>query len=68
MMFRTGVVWTFLIFGMSGCTFKATTDTTTDGTTEFLVFQVSYNLVDELLGIQPETKPEHIAALNDQPN
>lgn len=36
MMFRTGVVWAFLIFGMSGCTFKATTDTTTDGTTEFL--------------------------------
>ena len=36
MTFRIWVVWAFLIFGMSGCTFKATTDTTTDGTTEFL--------------------------------
>ncbi len=36
MVFRMLVVWAILIFGMSGCTIKATTDTTTDGTTEFL--------------------------------
>jgi len=36
MMFRSILVWALLGFGMSGCTIKATTDTTTDGTTEFL--------------------------------
>lgn len=36
MMFRSILVWALLGFGISGCTIKATTDTTTDGTTEFL--------------------------------
>ena len=36
MMFRSILVWALLGFGLSGCTIKATTDTTTDGTTEFL--------------------------------
>lgn len=36
MTFRTCAVWALLIVGLSGCTMKATTDTTTDGTTEFL--------------------------------
>ena len=35
MMFRI-VVLALFIGGLSGCTLKATTDTTTDGTTEFL--------------------------------
>jgi len=36
MMFRIILVWALLGLGMSGCTIKATTDTSTDGTTEFL--------------------------------
>lgn len=36
MMFQSVLVWALLGLGMSGCTIKATTDTTTDGTTEFL--------------------------------
>ena len=36
MMFRSVLVWALLGFGISSCTIKATTDTTTDGTTEFL--------------------------------
>ena len=36
MMFRSILVWAILGFGLSGCTIKATTDTSTDGTTEFL--------------------------------
>jgi len=35
MMFRIGIA-ALLISGLSRCTLKATTDTTTDGTTEFL--------------------------------
>ncbi len=30
------LLWTVLGLGLSGCTIKATTDTTTDGTTEFV--------------------------------
>lgn len=36
MMFQNILVWALLGFGMIGCTLKATTDTSTDGTTEFL--------------------------------
>lgn len=36
MTFRIVVIWAVLVVSMSGCTIKATTDTTTDGTTEFL--------------------------------
>lgn len=36
MMFRKMVLWALLVLSMSGCTIKATTDTSTDGTTEFL--------------------------------
>jgi len=36
MTFRRVAVWGLLVMSMSGCTIKATTDTTTDGTTEFL--------------------------------
>ena len=36
MMFRTMILWALLVLSLSGCTIKATTDTSTDGTTEFL--------------------------------
>ncbi len=36
MTYRRLLIAALMIFGMSGCTFKATIDTTTDGTTEFV--------------------------------
>jgi len=36
MIFRIILVWALLGLALSGCTIKATTDTSTDGTTEFL--------------------------------
>ena len=36
MTFRMVTIWAIVVVSMSGCTIKATTDTTTDGTSEFL--------------------------------
>ena len=36
MTFRMVAIWALWVVSMSSCTIKATTDTTTDGTTEFL--------------------------------